>query len=225
MEPRNTATSALIGVIVLATLLGPLFWLFAGSGSSAFSLGASLVLGATIGFAVRKPAANLMGGWLLRIERFVAVGDHIEADGASGTVTKVGWFRTRLESDDGRDVWVANRRLTSRRVVRMPQGRSLLRLKISAAPGIDPERLRDVSIRVVHAHDDVRSTPPPEILFHELGASAFQFELTVWTDVPPPAVRLLANELCDRLDKALADEDIRASVRGAPLLACDKSFF
>lgn len=225
MEPRNTATSALIGVLVLGAFLGPLFWLFAGRGSSAFSLGVSLVLGATIGFTVRKPVANLVGGFLLRIERFIAVGDQIEADGASGTVAKMGWFRTRLASDDGHYVWVANRRLTSRRVVRMPLGRSLLRLKISAAPGIDPERLRDVSIRVVHAHDDVRSTPPSEVLFHELGACAFQFELTVWTDVPPPGVRPLANELCDRLEKALADENIPASVRGAPLLACDKSFF
>ena len=75
-------------------------------------LATSGVLAMVIGMAIKDVIANVFSGIILNFERQFTVGDKIKINNVMGTVKDITWRTTRIESDDGHMISLANRKVT-----------------------------------------------------------------------------------------------------------------
>ena len=78
-------------------------------------LGGALAIG--VGFGMQTIIKNLISGLILLMERQVRVGDSVEVDGFSGTVTEVNLRSSTIRGFDGIDAIVPNSALLEGRVI------------------------------------------------------------------------------------------------------------
>jgi potassium-dependent mechanosensitive channel len=71
-------------------------------------LATSGVLVMVVGLAIQANIANVFSGIILNIERPFKVGDYIKINNIIGQVTDITWRTTRIESNDGQNVSLAN---------------------------------------------------------------------------------------------------------------------
>lgn len=167
-------------------------------------------LGLGIGFGLQSIVANFVSGIVLLAERPVALGDRIEVDGVAGRVSRISLRATTVITNDNIAIIVPNSHLTSNPVTNWSHGdpRVRLRLPIGVAYGTDPERLRELLMRVATSHPHVLNDPPPTIYFDEFGDNALLFELAVWTNTMTHTPRRFRSELNFLIEHALREANI-----------------
>ena len=75
-------------------------------------LATSGVLAMVVGLAVQANIANVFSGIILNIERPFKVGDYVKLDNIIGRVIDITWRTTRIESNDGQHVSLANSKVS-----------------------------------------------------------------------------------------------------------------
>jgi potassium-dependent mechanosensitive channel len=75
-------------------------------------LATSGLLAMIIGLAVKDNIANVFSGIVLNVERPFKVGDYIKINNMTGQVKDITWRTTRIESNDGPMVSIANSRVS-----------------------------------------------------------------------------------------------------------------
>ena len=75
-------------------------------------LATSGVLAMVIGLAIQANIANVFSGIILNIERPFKVGDYVKINNIIGRVIDITWRTTRIESNDGQNVSLANSRVS-----------------------------------------------------------------------------------------------------------------
>ena len=75
-------------------------------------LATSGVLAMVIGLAIQANIANVFSGIILNIERPFKVGDYVKINNIIGKVQDITWRTTRIESNDGQSVSLANSKVS-----------------------------------------------------------------------------------------------------------------
>lgn len=137
--------------------------------------------GLAIGLALQGTLQNVAAGIMLLIIRPFRAGDFIEAAGASGTVTEVGLFITRMNTAQGVYVAVPNSKLWSDVIInynRNDRRRLDMQVGISYDDSIDDAL--ELIKSIVNNDKRVEEVPEPLVVVRSLGDSSVNIEIRAW---------------------------------------------
>ncbi len=162
-----------LGVVVALAAAG------IGVGQLAIVLGA---LGVGIGFGLQNIVNNFISGLILMFERPIRIGDVVQLGALSGVVTSIGIRASTVRTWDGSEVVVPNGTLISNELVNwtLSDTSRRLELPVGVAYGTDPERVLELLVATMRAHERVLADPEPFALFVRFGESSLDFSARCW---------------------------------------------
>ncbi|HEY8560447.1 MAG TPA: mechanosensitive ion channel domain-containing protein [Pyrinomonadaceae bacterium] len=206
------AISTIVNYVIL--LVG----FFFAVGAAGFDLTRFTVLvgafGVGIGFGLQNIFNNFVSGLILLFERPVRIGDEIQIGEASGTVRRIGIRASRIRLWDNSEVIVPNSKLISENVKNwsFSARKRGVEVRVSVAPGTDPERVIALLTEVARAHPLVADKPPPQVILSEL--ASLNFRLRAWTAKSDQATRI-ASDLAIAVNRKFAENGIEFPDTGA----------
>lgn len=151
-------------VLLVITIFGIL-----GVDTSSF---AALIVGAgiAIGSALNGTLGNFAGGVMMLIFKPFKIGDIVEAQGVTGTVTDQGVFNTTLLTPDNKTVILPNGPLSTGVITNFnTHGNLRVDLSIAVAPDISIDKARAVAVQAMLQHPKVLKDPRPEVSVLKVG--------------------------------------------------------
>lgn len=176
----TSLVTAAMWVLVIIIAVGTL-------GVETTSLAALLAAGGmAIGMALSGTVQNFAGGIMILAFRPFRVGDFIEAQGFSGTVSEINITSTRLTTPDNRTIVLPNGALSSGTInnfSRMEFRR--LEFCVSVEYGSQADMVKESLLEIANSDERVVSAADgapedPYAVLKELGASSVDFLLRVW---------------------------------------------
>lgn len=170
--------------------------------AGAFSVG--------IGFGLQDVVNNFVSGLILAFERPIQVGDIVQLDTVTGTVSRIGMRSSVIRTFEGAEIIVPNSNLVSNQMTNWTRSDRLRRVDVDVgvAYGTDQQEVFRVLMEVVKAHPDVLDHPGPNVLLRGFGDSSLDFTLRFWTQRFDGFARIQSEVTRAVLD-ALDEADIR----------------
>lgn len=181
-----------------AVLIGRWLAVFAGIGLiiTAFNLveiplsafaffGGALAIG--VGFGTQNLLKNLISGVMLLIEKPIRVGDLVEVDGVTGTVTSIGIRFSTIHGAQGTDTLIPNSALVEQKLVNWTYSTLDARKEIKITVGYDSDvqQVQDILLGICNAHANVIRTPSPLVTLQDFGDNGLLFNLQCWMKIEP----------------------------------------
>jgi len=147
----------------------------------------ALLGGATaiaIGFGAQQLFNNLISGVIILFERPIRIGDRIEVELHSGTVTAIGTRCARLRRPDGVEILIPNSLLLQNSLTNWTLSDKLCRQEIlvGVAYGSPIEKAAEIVRGELDAHPNVLKNPEPMVLFNDFGVNALSLRALYWID-------------------------------------------
>jgi small conductance mechanosensitive channel len=142
--------------------------------------GATLALG----LALQDSLGNLAAGVILILLRPYKVGDLVEINNATGFVTEIEIFHTRLRSRDNRDVFIPNKDILDNNITNYSKT-ELIRLDLVYGIGYGDDLLKAKQIlRDILAEEErIAAEPAPVVAVMGLGDSSVDFAVRPYVRV------------------------------------------
>jgi small-conductance mechanosensitive channel len=139
-------------------------------------------LGVGVGFGLQNIVNNFISGLILQFERPIHVGDVLDVDGTTGTVTRIGIRSSTVKTFQGAEVIIPNGNFISGKVINWTLSESLRRvdLPVGVAYGSEVKLVSRLLDQAATAHELVLTSPAPAAYFKEFADSALNFELQFW---------------------------------------------
>ena len=150
-------------------------------------LGGTLAI--AVGFGTQTIFKNLISGMILLLERSVQIGDIVEVDGVSGTVTAVDLRSSTIKGFDGTDTIVPNSVLLENKFTNWTRNDRRVRrtVKVGVAYGSPVRQVVEILEDCAKRHGLVLDDPEPYAIFEDFGDNALTFTLYVWFEFRPNA--------------------------------------
>ncbi len=144
------------------------------------------VLGAAslaIGLAMKDFLSNIAAGFVLIFLRPFKVGDYINVQSASGTVTEINLFMTVLNTRGNEALFIPNNQLVTNSVTNYTHN-SMRRLDIPVGIdyNADIKKAREILLQEMAVNDQTQKEPPPMVLVQNLGDNAIQLIARLWVE-------------------------------------------
>lgn len=154
-------------------------------------------LGVGIGFGLQNITQNFISGIIILFERPVKVGDRIEVGNINGDVTSISMRSTKIVTNDNINIIVPNSELINNKVINWSYNDRRVRFKFPLGVSYkeNPEKVRDIVLRVANKHKGVLNYPPPSLWFSGYGDSSLDFLLVLWTSSYIQIPEVLKSEL------------------------------
>lgn len=167
----KTVGYVLIFVILVSVL---------GFDSSAF-IAILASMGLAIGMALSGTLQNFAGGIMLLVLRPYRVGDYIEAQGVSGTVSAIRLFTTIIHTTDKKTIYIPNN-VISTSIINNYSSSTTRRCswRVSVQYGSDFEQVRTTLMDIISHDKRILSEPSPVVRIDALAESAVVVEARVW---------------------------------------------
>ncbi len=138
--------------------------------------------GVGIGFGLQNIVNNLVSGLILAFEKPIQIGDIIEVDGHSGTMKEIGIRSSKISTGDGSEVIIPNGDLISHHVTNwtLSNNNRRIDLLITAAYGVDINKVKDLLNNLLCNRDDIMDKPGPTVFFNNVTESMVQFKVFFW---------------------------------------------
>lgn len=137
--------------------------------------------GLAVGLALQGSLSNFAGGVLIILLKPFKVGDFIEAQGVSGTVSEISIFYTHLTTIGNQRVVIPNGELSNNKVTNYS---TLPIRKNSMAVGIsydsDIKKAREVLLSIVNKDERTLQDPEPQVVVTGLGDNSVDLSLRFW---------------------------------------------
>lgn len=137
--------------------------------------------GVAIGLALQGSLSNIAGGVIILMVRPFAVGHYISTTGASGTVTEIGMFYTKLKTPQGLTVIVPNGDIIADTITNYSLNETrMVDLKFTAGYDDDIDKVKEVMNSVALKIENVLPDPAPDIKVTAHKDSAVEYQFRVW---------------------------------------------
>jgi len=148
-------------------------------------LGGALAIG--VGFGTQTIIRNFISGLIVLMERQVRVGDIVEVDGMTGTVTEVNLRSSTVHGFEGVEAILPNSMLLENRVTNWTRSDRKLRrmVKVGVAYGSPVREVSAILKECAERHGLVLKAPEPLVLFEDFGDNALVFGLYFWIEMNP----------------------------------------
>ncbi|HYI86500.1 MAG TPA: mechanosensitive ion channel domain-containing protein [Burkholderiales bacterium] len=171
--------------------------------------GGALAIG--VGFGMQTLIKNLIAGVIVLLERHVRVGDVIEVEGVTGTVTAVDVRSSTIRAFDGVESMIPNSSLLEQRVTNWTLTNAHVRrvVKIGVAYGSPARTVAQILEGCAMRHELVLRDPPPRVIFEDFGDNALVFALYFWINLSPSINSLqVMSDLRFMMDQEMREADI-----------------
>lgn len=166
----------LVGVLLSLTIVLPS--LSPGDLVASFGIGS-----VAIGFAFKDILQNYLAGLLILLRQPFRRGDQIQVKDIEGTVHVINQRATLIRTFDNRIVVVPNADIyTSSVTVHTAYPTRRISLDVTVGYDNDVERVRDLILKTLSRLDEVRVTPPPQVVCWELGATSLALKVRFWIE-------------------------------------------
>jgi potassium efflux system protein len=170
-------------------------------------LGGALAIG--VGFGTQTIIRNFISGMIVLAERRVRIGDTIEVDGITGTVTSVDVRSTTVRGFEGVETIVPNSVLLENKVTNWTFTDQKVRraVRVGVAYGSELRVVADLLEETVGRHGNVLGDPAPQVYLEDFGDNAIVFLIHFWVDLAQVAnsIRVMSDlrfMIGKRLDEA-----------------------
>ena len=139
-------------------------------------------LGVGVGFGLQNIVNNFISGLILQFERPIHIGDVLDIDGSTGTVTRIGIRSSTILTFQGAEVIIPNANFISGKVINwtLTEPKRRVDLPVGVAYGSNVKQVRQLLEHAAVAHESVLTDPAPVAYFKGFGASSLDFELQLW---------------------------------------------
>ncbi|MGZ5001216.1 MAG: mechanosensitive ion channel family protein, partial [Methylomonas sp.] len=143
-------------------------------------------LGVGLGLGLQKIVSSYVSGFVILLERSLAIGDMVTVEKFSGVVTQINTRYTIIRGLDGVETVVPNEILLSNPVQNQSLTDRVVRIgtRVTVAYETDIEPLFDKLIRAIAEVDRVLQDPPPHVLMMQFGADGIELEIGFWIGDP-----------------------------------------
>ena len=154
-------------------------------------------LGVGIGFGLQNITDNLISGVIILFEKPIKVGDRIEVGEVAGDVISISFRATTVVTNDNISIIIPNSEFISSKVINWSHNDSNVRFRIPVGVSYneDPEKIKEILLKVADDNPHVLKRPEPTVLFDEFGDSSLNFMLAVWTSSHTNRPNVLRSEL------------------------------
>jgi small conductance mechanosensitive channel len=140
------------------------------------------VAGLAVSLALQNSLSNLAGGIMLLVAKPFKVGDFVEADGISGTVSAIDLSYTTFLTADNKQIFVPNSQLSGVKVTNYNAlGKRRVDLNFSASYDAPTQTVKAAIQEVLDGLPQVLSDPAPAIWLLEYQSSSIQYVVRAWT--------------------------------------------
>lgn len=172
-------------------------------------LGGALAIGA--GFGTQTLIKNLVSGMVVLMERQIQVGDIVEVEGVSGTITEVNLRSSTVLTFDGTEAIIPNSVFVENSVTNWTHSDRKVRrvIKIGVAYGSPARQVADMLEECAKRHGLVIADPPPLVIFEDFADSSLLFALHIWLELRPNMSSLqVMSDLRFMIEKQFAEAGI-----------------
>lgn len=182
LDPTLTKFLADILLWVLRVLLFVTFISKLGIETSSFVaiLGA---MGLAVGLSLQGSLSNFAGGMLIILFKPFKVGDTIEAQGVTGSVSEIQIFVTKLITPNNQTIFVPNGSLSNGTITNFSlQGYRRADLTIAISYDTDIKKVKDIITEVLKSNPKILQTPAAEVSVKNLTDNAIQLAVRPWAN-------------------------------------------
>jgi len=138
--------------------------------------------GLAIGMALSGTLQNFSGGVIILIIKPFKVGDFIDAQGYSGTVTAIQIFNTILKTPNNQVIIIPNGGLSTGSVTNYSVESTRRMVQTYGIDYSDDiKKAREILLRIVNEDSRVLQDPAPVVVLEGLGDSSVNLSLRAWT--------------------------------------------
>lgn len=143
-------------------------------------------LGVGLGLGLQKIASSYVSGFVILLERSLAIGDMVAVDKYSGRVTQINTRYTILRGADGVESVIPNEMLVSGAVQNYSLTDRSIRVSthIAISYQADVEQVIQLLEQAAESIERVSRVPPPQAMLINFGADGLEFELGFWIEDP-----------------------------------------
>lgn len=172
----HTAVSVVLWVLLALTLAGDL-------NVDVTSIIAVLsVAGLAVSLALQNTMSNLAGGLVLLVTKPFTIGDYVEVDGLSGTISAVSMAYTTLVTPENKQVFIPNSQMAATKIVNYSAlGKRRMDLKLTASYNAPTARVRAAIEEAISVIPGVLDDPAPVVYVSEYQASSIEYLARLWT--------------------------------------------
>jgi small conductance mechanosensitive channel len=136
-----------------------------------------------IGFALKDFLSNIAAGFVLIFLRPFKVGDYINVQSATGTVTEINLFMTVLNTQNNEALFIPNNQVVTNCVTNYTHN-TIRRLDIPVGIdyNADIKKVREILLQEMTANQQTQSDPPPMVAVQNLGDNSIQLIARLWVD-------------------------------------------
>ena len=169
----------IIGIVLKVLLI---LMVIANLGIETTSLLAILgAAGLAIGLALQGSLSNFAGGILILVLKPFRLGDWIDAQGTSGTVTEISLFYTKLTTTGNQLAIIPNGQLMNNNVVNYSVlGKRMDDIAIKVSYESDIKKAKSILAKIVEEQKNIMKDPAPQVLVSNLTESAVEFSIRFW---------------------------------------------
>ena len=122
------------------------------------------VISLAVTLAVQGMLNNLVGSFIILVSKPLEVNDFVEIDGKSGTVKEIKTMYTRLETPDGRNLYIPNSHIYTANLINYNQiGRRRVEVDVSASYDCHPDQVRKAILEAVAETGNALENPAPVV--------------------------------------------------------------
>jgi potassium-dependent mechanosensitive channel len=146
-------------------------------------LGGALAIGA--GFGSQNIVNNFISGLILLVERPIRVGDVIELDGMTGTVSQIGARSTKIATGVNHEIIVPNSKLLETSVVNWTLSDDIVacNVDVGVAYGSPTREVERLLKQAANQHPCVLKEPAADVILADFGSDSLLFKLRVWVNL------------------------------------------
>ncbi len=158
-------------------------------------------LGVGLGLGMQKIASNYVSGFVILIERSLAIGDMITVDKYSGKVSQINTRYTILQGLDGVDTVLPNEMLISGPVQNQSLSNPNVQVSTQLAVGYDNDLDAVIALleAVPRGMTRVLTDPGPGVALKKFGADGYELELGFWIADPQNGRGSVVSEVNKRI--------------------------
>ena len=168
------------------------------------------LLGVGIGFGIQNIANNFISGIIIFFEKPIKRGDRIQIDGLEGNVKRVSFRATAIRTNDNFTIIVPNSYILQNKIINWSHSDSRVRLHLPIGIGYreDLNKVKEIMLQVANENSHVLKEPLSDVIFENIGASALNLTLRIWTEKYTSNPIDLKSELYFAVYTRLKDNDV-----------------
>lgn len=142
------------------------------------------LLAVGIGFGIQNIANNFISGIIIFFEKPIKRGDRIQIDDLEGNIKRVSFRSTAIRTNDNFIIIVPNSYILQNKIINWSHSDSRVRLHVPIGIGYreDLNKVREIMLQVAKENNHVLKEPVSDVIFENIGASALNLTLRIWTE-------------------------------------------